>query len=193
MKKIFLILIIFIIQFSSLVSKEPKLEEILSGLKGPWSLSFIDNSRILVTEKKGNFFLADLKNKNLSKINHNLNYKVDGQGGLLEILKHKDNIYLCYTEDRGSGKTSCVEAADRAWADIITRALGRAFAPSLQKPGDARMSYIEFFFRYFHVLAGIVWIGMLYYFNFVQTEYFKEAEAEAKKDAMAKLAPRALW
>ena len=55
------------------------------------------------------------------------------------------------------------------------------------------MSYIEFFFRYFHVLAGIVWIGMLYYFNFVQTEYFKEAEASAKSDAMAKLAPRALW
>ena len=55
------------------------------------------------------------------------------------------------------------------------------------------MYYVAFFFRYFHVLAGIVWIGMLYYFNFVQTEYFKEAEAGAKSDAMAKLAPRALW
>ena len=52
---------------------------------------------------------------------------------------------------------------------------------------------IGFIFRYFHVLAGITWIGMLYYFNFVQTEYFKEAEADAKKDAMSKLAPRALW
>ena len=52
---------------------------------------------------------------------------------------------------------------------------------------------IGFIFRYSHVIAGITWIGMLYYFNFVQTEYFKEAEADAKKDAMAKLAPRALW
>ena len=52
---------------------------------------------------------------------------------------------------------------------------------------------IEFIFRWFHVLFGLVWIGMLYYFNFVQTEYFKEAEAEAKADAMKKLAPRALW
>ncbi|MEC7075927.1 MAG: urate hydroxylase PuuD [Pseudomonadota bacterium] len=52
---------------------------------------------------------------------------------------------------------------------------------------------IGFIFRYFHVLAGITWIGMLYYFNFVQTEYFQEAEADAKNDAMAKLAPRALW
>ena len=52
---------------------------------------------------------------------------------------------------------------------------------------------LEFIFRWFHVIFGIVWIGMLYYFNFVQTEYFKEAEADAKADAMKKLAPRALW
>jgi len=50
-----------------------------------------------------------------------------------------------------------------------------------------------FIFRYIHVIAGITWICMLYYFNFVQTEYCKEAESDAKKDAMAKLAPRALW
>ena len=52
---------------------------------------------------------------------------------------------------------------------------------------------LEFIFRWAHVLFGIVWIGMLYYFNFVQTEYFKEAEADAKADAVKKLAPRALW
>ncbi len=52
---------------------------------------------------------------------------------------------------------------------------------------------VEFIFRWFHGIFGIVWIGMLYYFNFVQTEYFKEAEADAKADAMKKLAPRALW
>jgi uncharacterized membrane protein len=52
---------------------------------------------------------------------------------------------------------------------------------------------IEFIFRWAHALFGIVWIGMLYYFNFVQTEYFKEAQADAKADALKKLAPRALW
>ncbi len=52
---------------------------------------------------------------------------------------------------------------------------------------------LEFIVRWFHVLFGLVWIGMLYYFNFVQTEYFKEAEASAKADALKKLAPRALW
>ena len=52
---------------------------------------------------------------------------------------------------------------------------------------------VEFIFRWAHVLFGVTWIGLLYYFNFVQTEYFKEAEADAKADAMKKLAPRALW
>ena len=47
------------------------------------------------------------------------------------------------------------------------------------------MSYIEFSFAIF--MAGIVWIGMLYYFNIVETE--TEAGG-AKSDAMAKLAPR---
>ena len=55
------------------------------------------------------------------------------------------------------------------------------------------MMIVDFIFRWAHVLFGLVWIGMLYYFNFVQTEYFKEAEADAKADAMKKLAPRALW
>ena len=35
---------------------------------------------------------------------------------------------------------------------------------------------LDYLFRWGHFLAGITWIGLLYYFNFVQTEYFKEAE-----------------
>lgn len=54
------------------------------------------------------------------------------------------------------------------------------------------MEIIWFLFKWSHVLAGITWIGMLYYFNFVQTEYFKEATPEGLADAKAKLAPRAL-
>ena len=52
---------------------------------------------------------------------------------------------------------------------------------------------INYLIRWAHYFVGITWIGMLYYFNFVQTEYFKEAEAGARVDAFVKLAPRALW
>jgi uncharacterized membrane protein len=52
---------------------------------------------------------------------------------------------------------------------------------------------MDYLFRYIHFLAGITWIGLLYYFNFVQTEYFKEAEGSHKSGAIQKLVPRALW
>ena len=55
------------------------------------------------------------------------------------------------------------------------------------------VEFINFLFRRGHVLFGIVWIGMLYYFNFVQGGYFKQASAEGLADAKAKLAPSALW
>ena len=52
---------------------------------------------------------------------------------------------------------------------------------------------IDYLARWGHLLFGITWIGLLYYFNFVQTEYFKEADAPARVDAFVKLVPRALW
>lgn len=54
-------------------------------------------------------------------------------------------------------------------------------------------SGVEFLSRWAHYLMGVTWIGLLYYFNFVQGSYFKEAEAGAKSDATKKLVPRALW
>ena len=55
------------------------------------------------------------------------------------------------------------------------------------------MDLVDFLARAGHILAGITWIGLLYYFNFVQTEYFKEADGAARTDAFVKLVPRALW
>ena len=52
---------------------------------------------------------------------------------------------------------------------------------------------VEMLLRWGHFMAGITWIGLLYYFNFVQTEYFKEADPAAKSDAIQKLVPKALW
>ena len=45
-------------------------------------------------------------------------------------------------------------------------------------------------FRFGHILVGITWIGLLYYFNFVQTEYFKEAEEDARRKAAVEKAKK---
>ncbi|PHS74630.1 antitermination protein NusG [Porticoccus sp.] len=55
------------------------------------------------------------------------------------------------------------------------------------------MEFINFLIRWGHLLFGITWIGILYYFNFIQGGYFKQATPEALADAKAKLAPSALW
>ena len=47
--------------------------------------------------------------------------------------------------------------------------------------------------RWLHVLFGIAWIGLLYYFNFVQVPSFAEMSAPARNEAITKLASRALW
>jgi uncharacterized membrane protein len=55
------------------------------------------------------------------------------------------------------------------------------------------MEELHFFLRWIHFLAGITWIGILYYFNFVQTPFFAETDAAVRTGAIQKLVPRALW
>jgi uncharacterized membrane protein len=58
-------------------------------------------------------------------------------------------------------------------------------------------SGIEFIARWLHYFAGVIWIGVLYYFNFIQGEWFKELDADekiksARGIAVRTLVPRAL-
>lgn len=50
-----------------------------------------------------------------------------------------------------------------------------------------------FLLRFAHFFAGITWIGILYYFNFIQGSFFNETEASVKSACIQKLVPRALW
>jgi uncharacterized membrane protein len=52
---------------------------------------------------------------------------------------------------------------------------------------------LNFVARWAHVVAGIIWIGLLYYFNFVQVPAFAALDAGARNQAVDKLASRALW
>ena len=46
--------------------------------------------------------------------------------------------------------------------------------------------------RWLHIVFGITWIGLLYYFNFVQAAAFPKMEAPARNNAFTTLVPRAL-
>jgi len=49
------------------------------------------------------------------------------------------------------------------------------------------------FIRYLHVFCGILWIGLLYYFNFVQIPTMPKVPAELKPGVSKYIAPAALF
>ena len=105
MKQTFLFLLIYF-TFSYSYSSEIKLIKIFDGLNKPWSLSFIDETIILITEKPGNLLVVNLKDKTKSVIKHNLSVLEDGQGGLLDVLFHDEYVYVSYSENRGNWHSS---------------------------------------------------------------------------------------
>ncbi|MGH6958935.1 MAG: hypothetical protein ACREE7_00475, partial [Dongiaceae bacterium] len=57
--------------------------------------------------------------------------------------------------------------------------------------GDA--SFWQFLFRFFHVISGVLWIGLLYYFNFVQIPSMPKIPDEQKPAVSKVIAPSALF
>src|SRR5262245_62465305 len=48
-------------------------------------------------------------------------------------------------------------------------------------------------FRWLHVIAGVMWIGHLYFFNWVNAQVVKTYDADSKKKVVPELMPRALY
>jgi uncharacterized membrane protein len=59
---------------------------------------------------------------------------------------------------------------------------------------DPQVSEIlNLIFRWIHVVAGVMWIGHLWFFNFVNAQVAKTYDADAKKKVIPELMPRALY
>jgi uncharacterized membrane protein len=59
--------------------------------------------------------------------------------------------------------------------------------------GGFDLRFWQALMRYLHVVAGILWIGILYYFNFVQIRKMPEIPAELKPGITKYIAPEALF
>jgi len=56
-----------------------------------------------------------------------------------------------------------------------------------------RDAFLRILFRWLHFVAGITWIGLLYFFNLVNVPFQKGMDAETKKKVNPDLLSRALW
>src|SRR5215813_5445519 len=71
---------------------------------------------------------------------------------------------------------------------LCTALFGIPFHPPQDAPAN-----VYILLRYIHVLAGITWIGLLYFFNLVNVPFMKEADAPMKPAIMKSMTLRALW
>ena len=56
------------------------------------------------------------------------------------------------------------------------------------------MDFVPAIARWIHIVAGVMWVGLLYYFNFVQVAALKDAAADGSAAAINRhVAPRALF
>ena len=67
------------------------------------------------------------------------------------------------------------------------------FALFLGTGGAMDHAFYAFFFRWLHVLSGVMWIGILWYFNFVQIPNMGNIPDDQKPAISKVIAPAALW
>ena len=112
--------IIFLLFSKNVLSLDSKynLKILKSNLSSPWSLTFINNNQVLISEKTGKIKILDIQNNIISEINHNLNVIRDknSQGGLLDIYFYNNQIFISYSEKIGdklfSPSTTSIAKAD---------------------------------------------------------------------------------
>jgi len=64
-------------------------------------------------------------------------------------------------------------------------------APQIEFPGGTQ--FILMLLRWIHFIAGILWIGLLYYFSLVSTPFLKELDPQTRTTVVPRLMTRALW
>jgi glucose/arabinose dehydrogenase len=90
-----------------------RLETVADGLARPWSLAFLPEGQMLVSERPGNLRVVSADGKVSAPVAGLAAIEAEGQGGLLDIAldpAFADNrlVYLSFTEPRGDGNGASV-------------------------------------------------------------------------------------
>jgi len=75
----------------------------------------------------------------------------------------------------------------------VLLAIGMLVAFGMSNPHGFDKTFVQAVFRWMHVFFGILWIGLLYYFNFVQTRKMPDIPAELKPAISKYITPEALF
>ena len=140
-----------------------KLVELVTGLNGPWSLAFLPDSRMLITQRGGQLRLrnADASPAATSDLVSGVPQVLfEGQGGLLDVavdpqFASNRRIYLTFSEGSSSSNSTAVA---RAELNLATRALENLTVIFQQQPKVA--STAHFGSRLVFDRAGLLFVPL---------------------------------
>ncbi len=92
-----------------------KLDTVVKGLGSPWSIAFLPQGEMLVTEKSGKLYRVK-KDRTMQLINGGPQVTAEGQGGLMDVILHpkfKGNnlVYISYSAFKKEGSTTLATTA----------------------------------------------------------------------------------
>jgi glucose/arabinose dehydrogenase len=93
-----------------------QVQTVTGGLVNPWSLAFLPDGRMLVTERSGRMRLVTPEGQLSPPLKGLPEVWASGQGGLLDVALDRSfadngNVYFCYAERAGNGGRTAVARA----------------------------------------------------------------------------------
>lgn len=136
--------------FSTAVSAETietrwadvEVDTIAEGLEHPWGIAFLGSDRMLVTERAGHMRVVNADGSIGDPIDGLPEIKVNGQGGLLDVVLSPDYdndglIYFSYSEPESPGSETTSTAVARAHLDLDANELHNVEVIFTQQPKAA--------------------------------------------------------
>jgi glucose/arabinose dehydrogenase len=104
-------------------------EVLTRGLENPWGLAFIDNGRMLITERAGRMRVVQADGKLGAPLAGLPKIDAGGQGGLLDVqadsaFASNRTVYFCYSEPAQSGSGNSTALASAKLSADATRLEG---------------------------------------------------------------------
>ena len=107
-------------------SQKIRPEVVAKNLEHPWGVGFIDNGRLLVTERPGRMRVVQPNGELGAPLDGLPKIDVGGQGGLLDVLadsafSRNRTVYFCFSEPAASGSGNSTALASARLSDDAKR------------------------------------------------------------------------
>lgn len=114
-------------------AQEPRVHVVAQGLEAPWSLAFLPNGTMLVSERKGRLRLVEPSGKLSEPLDGVPEVHASGQGGLLDVVISPDferdaTIFFSYAEPTQGGARTAVARAQLDMQKLRLEKVRRIFA-----------------------------------------------------------------